>query len=210
MLQFLTNIGKPCILIGHNIKTFDISRLIYNLVKLNLIQDFAKVIIGSIDTLFLIKKKFPERKGKGALKLTVLVKDLLNQPFDNAHDAYADVCALESLIHKYFEPNYLMKFVYRFKDSICDFKNSLSSKENEESLKPLQNVVSNYTINKLANAGISILQLREKYEANGKKGLEDDFGNMCATKFGQKKRKSNFLKCDQLQLLFNYFEKHAS
>ncbi|KAK0079521.1 hypothetical protein PV326_008680 [Microctonus aethiopoides] len=99
-----------------------------------------KVIIGSIDTLTLIKKKFPEREGKGALKLTLLVKDLLSEPCDNAHDA--------------------------FKDSICDLKNSLSSKENERSLKPLQNVVSNYTIKKLANAGISILELQEKYKVN--------------------------------------------
>ncbi|KAK0074736.1 hypothetical protein PV325_007866 [Microctonus aethiopoides] len=113
-----------------------------------------KVIIGSIDTLTLIKKKFPEREGKGALKLTLLVKDLLSEPCDNAHDA--------------------------FKDSICDLKNSLSSKENERSLKPLQNVVSNYTIKKLANAGISILELQEKYKVNGKKGLENYFENIAA------------------------------
>ncbi|KAK0167688.1 hypothetical protein PV328_012414, partial [Microctonus aethiopoides] len=145
---------------------FDISRLIYNLIQLNLIKDFMKVIIGSIDTLALIKKKFPERKGKGALKLTLLVKDLLTEPFDNAHDAYADVCALESLIQKYFQHEYLIQCVYKFNDSICDLKNSLSSKENERSLKPLQNVVSNYTIKKFANAGISILELQEKYKVN--------------------------------------------
>ncbi|KAK0169750.1 hypothetical protein PV328_010392 [Microctonus aethiopoides] len=66
----------------------------------------------------------------------------------------------------YFEHKYLIKCVYRFKDSICDLKNSLSSKENEKISKPLQNVVSNYTIKELANAGASILKLQEKYKSN--------------------------------------------
>ncbi|KAK0158066.1 hypothetical protein PV327_011173, partial [Microctonus hyperodae] len=43
VLQFLTQLNKPCILIGHNAKTFDIPRLIILISQVNLGAEFSKI-----------------------------------------------------------------------------------------------------------------------------------------------------------------------
>lgn len=50
---------------------------------------------GFIDSLIILKEKFPETKNTtGKLKLTTLASELLKIPTKDAHDAYFDVCML--------------------------------------------------------------------------------------------------------------------
>lgn len=102
VLHFLSDSNKPYIFIGHNIYSFDIRRLLFLMKSYNLLGDFCNVVVSCIDTYILFEAKFPERKGRGALKLATLVKDFLPDfSFVNAH-AFGDICALEALTAKFY------------------------------------------------------------------------------------------------------------
>ena len=58
-INFLKAIQKP-VLVGQNIKTFDLIFLYNNLVKCELWESFLSVIVGFVDTLLAFKKELPK------------------------------------------------------------------------------------------------------------------------------------------------------
>lgn len=185
VLQFLSNLGKPCILIGHNINSFDIRRLLLLMKSCDLLRDFCNVVIGCTDTYLLFKEKFPDRKEKGAFKLTSLVKDLIPDfSFQNAHNAFGDICALEALTVKFYSNENIFKKYKSLKDIIekKKVKKSNSSIEKKNQTKT-DNLISKYIIKKLSSVGITVAMLKDVFSTEGKaktidylKGLKfDDF-----------------------------------
>ena len=81
-INFLKGIQKP-VLVGHNIKTFDLIFLYNNLVKCDLWESFLSVVVGSVDTLLVFKKELPKRH---SYKQEVLVAELLQESY-SAHNA---------------------------------------------------------------------------------------------------------------------------
>lgn len=77
LIQYLQKLNKSCILVGHNVRAFDIPRLILLFHSVNLLDEFLKIAHGLSDTMNLFKNKFPERESiQIGYKLTTLVADL--------------------------------------------------------------------------------------------------------------------------------------
>ena len=89
---FLKTVKNP-VLVGHNIKTFDLIFLYNNLTKCQLWENFLSTVTGFVDTLHVFKKEFPRR---GSYKQDVLMNDLLHESY-SAHSALDDVKALQKL-----------------------------------------------------------------------------------------------------------------
>ena len=93
-LAFVCGIDKP-ILIGHNIKRFDLPKL-YHRFSTSQNQMFNTNVCAFLDTLLLFKDVYPELE---AYNQSYLVKTLLAEEY-NAHNALGDVQALQKLVHK--------------------------------------------------------------------------------------------------------------
>ena len=92
-MDFLKTIQNP-VLVGHNIKTFDLIFLYKNLIKCELWKSLVSTVAGFIDTLLVFKKEFPKR---GSYKQEVLMAELLHENYV-AHNALDDVKALRKLL----------------------------------------------------------------------------------------------------------------
>lgn len=160
ILEFLQSLKKNCILIGHNSKRYDIPLLILFMYQSNLLYEFCDIVDGFTDSLILMEKKFPERKNEGKLKLTTLVRELLQTSFENAHDAMGDVCALECLMHAYFNDDYLISSKYTITESVINLQKSLNQKMNVASFAPLRKSLSCYMIDKIYSFGITLDTLK--------------------------------------------------
>ncbi|XP_064092849.1 uncharacterized protein LOC135205712 isoform X3 [Macrobrachium nipponense] len=96
-LEWLNSIG-PCYLVAHNV-SFDKRHLLYHTRESNLLTRLRKIVLGFIDTCQFFKKLYPGLKkphGQGHSQ-TALVEQILGETYD-AHDALADVLALQKLI----------------------------------------------------------------------------------------------------------------
>ena len=91
-IDFLETIQNP-VLVGHNIKTFDLSFLFNHLMKCEQWENFCEVVVGFVDTLPVFKKEFPNRS---SYKQDILMKNLLHESY-SAHNALDDVKALQKL-----------------------------------------------------------------------------------------------------------------
>ena len=122
ILQFLLSLKKQCILVGHNIKKFDIPRLTLLMYQTGLLTEFYELVDGFTDSYVLLGEKFPEKINvAGQLKLTTLVKEI-EIPYENAHDAFADVCAVENLLNFYYTSDYFITKKFDLKDSFLNCK----------------------------------------------------------------------------------------
>ncbi|KAK0156868.1 hypothetical protein PV328_012186, partial [Microctonus aethiopoides] len=144
VLQFLSGFNKPCIFIGHNIYSFDIRRLLFLMKSCDLLSDFCNVVVGCIDTYILFKETFPERRGKGALKLTTLVKDFLpNFSFVNAHNAFEIV----------------------EKKKVQGKNSTFTVQKSHKNVN--DNHISNYVIKKLSTVGVTVEILKHMLSSEG-------------------------------------------
>lgn len=86
--EFLNISCKPCLLVAHN-AAFDTGHLIRAIIQNSMVETF-KNVVGFSDTLSILKKIYPERRGPGLFKLSKLADDLLQQNGD-FHEALYDV-----------------------------------------------------------------------------------------------------------------------
>ncbi|XP_039315359.1 DNA polymerase III PolC-type-like [Solenopsis invicta] len=98
---FLKKLATRCLLVAHN-ASFDIPRLLRLILKHDMIEPFY-VISGFSDSLAVLKKALPDRKGPGKFKLSTLYNDFLTtDDVDDSdkmfHNAEFDVVALEKLV----------------------------------------------------------------------------------------------------------------
>ncbi|XP_042211297.1 uncharacterized protein LOC121858733 isoform X1 [Homarus americanus] len=87
---------SPLALVAHNCYRFDSSRLLNVIKRYRLERDFEKLVVGFIDTLPLFRKAYPNLENH---KQETLVTHILKESY-NAHDALADVQALQKLVIK--------------------------------------------------------------------------------------------------------------
>ncbi|XP_066601163.1 uncharacterized protein [Prorops nasuta] len=163
--KFLNDFNKPCLLVAHNC-AFDAPRLIKAIRNASLVDQFRKVVIGFVDTLPLIRKKFPERNGKGQCTLTALAEDI-SIPISNAHDAYYDVYLLELICQHHFTIDELENSQKSF-DEFLQAQLSLELSQGLlGTLNPLKSGVSLPIRRRMAGAGISYDILIRKFTQEG-------------------------------------------
>lgn len=122
--QFLRSFSTPCILVAHN-ASFDISFLLREVHKNSMINDYAKIIYGFVDSLKILKKKFTERpREKGMFTLKKLADDFLTLDAgdENFHEGLFDCKILQNLIAKthLYQECYQQENIQIFKDSMLD------------------------------------------------------------------------------------------
>lgn len=168
--QFLCLSGKPVLLVAHNAK-FDASHLIGAITNCNLQQQFSDVI-GFTDSIAVLKKHFPDRKGAGMFKLGTLAKDLLELTSDTSfHDALFDVEVLKKLIDSIDKENELLHFRKNYDTYLQEHLDCNKLKENLDSLVPFKSVVSQSLIKKMARASLTVDSLKECYRQKGEEAL---------------------------------------
>ncbi|XP_043271992.1 uncharacterized protein [Venturia canescens] len=161
--QFLNLSSMPCILVAHNCK-FDSSLLLKAIIHNSMVEQFAK-IAGFCDSLNLLKKRFPNRKGKGLFKLEILARDLLQVQLNNKfHEATYDVQMLEQLTSTFLLKSDLIA-------NCKDYKASVSSKLMQPHLSNLKNVVSPSILNKLITARLTYGILKKVYAEQNREGI---------------------------------------
>ncbi len=64
LAQFLTWLNKkaPCILLAHNVKTFDAKHLMKALSLCDNMEEFCQIVVGFSDTLPAFRELFPDRR----------------------------------------------------------------------------------------------------------------------------------------------------
>lgn len=99
LLNFITFLQskKSPVLIGHNIKSFDLHVLFNRLQEFNLFSRFCQTVRGFIDTLQLCRRVISKEEVSNCYKQEHLVKMLTGQTYA-AHNALADVKSLQKLI----------------------------------------------------------------------------------------------------------------
>lgn len=99
LLNFITFLQskKNPVLIGHNIKSFDLHVLFNRLQEFNLFSTFCQTVRGFIDTLQLCRRVISKEEVNNCYKQENLVKMLTGQTY-TAHNALADVKSLQILI----------------------------------------------------------------------------------------------------------------
>ncbi|KAK0165585.1 hypothetical protein PV328_004089 [Microctonus aethiopoides] len=169
--SFLNLISRTCILVAHNAQ-FDVSFLIREVIKYSLENEYDKVIYGFADSLKLLRRKFPERQGKGMFTLSRLAEDLLeiNLCIENFHEATYDVIILQDLVNKILTVDDIFDHTITLVESLRDFNNKFKVSLKEKNLLPMKDILSKYMINKLARLEITYDPLKEKYKS-GEKSL---------------------------------------
>lgn len=171
LLIFLRQISKPCLLVAHNC-SFDSSRLLLKIKEVSLIEQFREIVVGFADTLSLFRKRFPDRKGRGSLKLTTLSEELINLPATDAHDAISDVILLEKLVRRFISYDDLVQSAESFDSLIESMDRDENSKIYLQSLNPLSEVVSKQMLKRMAYAAISYESILSEYQKSEKHAID--------------------------------------
>ncbi|XP_067861589.1 protein PML-like isoform X2 [Heptranchias perlo] len=161
-LQFLQTINKP-LLAGHNIWKFDCPVILRAWEELSMKDQFARCVVGFLDTLQLTKDIIP-RSEVNSYKQTELVKTFLNKSYE-AHNAIEDVKSLQELYS-------VLTFTPEQKQN-SQF--SLSQLECRVSLQPLfdDKVLFYQLIDKLAMQEVSLKKLKSAHQQGGESGLQN-------------------------------------
>ena len=161
-ITFLQNIDKP-VLVGHNIRTFDLLLLHHHMMKFSLWDQFLDKVCGFVDTLNVFKKEYPKRS---SCNQSSLITDFMNETYA-AHNALEDVKALQRL-----SQIVISKFpVYTFgADAIL---RSVNTSAYKLTLQPLVtgDFITNTMANKIAKSGLNYTHLRMAFDRNGYDGL---------------------------------------
>ncbi|KAK0157293.1 hypothetical protein PV328_011051 [Microctonus aethiopoides] len=203
IIQFLKSLKKPSILIGHNIKTFDMPRLIIFMYQADLLYEFYELVDGFTDSYILFREKFPEKKNKsGELKLTRLASEL-QISYENAHDAFADVCAVEKLLNFYNTDTDLINKKCDIKDSILKLQITLNQNVYVASFSPIKGALSKYIIKLICNIGVSLSDLRDKYQKEGELQTKLYLKNLKLPNVKTKKKYTTLKNC-QVEVIISH------
>lgn len=169
--QFLSSSSKPCILVAHN-AAFDTSHFIRALITNSMLSNFNH-IAGFCDTLSLLRKRFPERRGEGMFKLSKLAEDFFNvNSTENFHEASYDVKVLKDLASSFIEKTDLYRSSKKCIDCVMHEMELLNTANTRPYLEPLKNVVSDGMLKKnsrtkdhLQNSKRKVWRMKEKMES---------------------------------------------
>ena len=183
LLQFITfleDIPNP-VLVGHNIKGFDLRFLYVKLKECGLWDKFTSIVPRFVDTLTVFKKGYPDQKSHAQ---RALVKELLGEPYEE-HNCLEDVEALEKLfVFAQVQDNFSGGLF-----TAVEFDYLMREPERKETFRPIidQKLMSENLAKKIAKAGYIFSDLKEVYENNRADGLrallgEDENGIVKVTK----------------------------
>ena len=183
LLQFITfleDIPNP-VLVGHNIRGFDLRFLYVKLKEYGLWEKFTSVVPRFVDTLTAFKKEYPNQ---GSHTQAALVKEMLGETYEE-HNCLEDVKALEKLflyiqVQDKFSEGMLTVFEFDF---------LMRGPERKETFQPIidQKLMSENIAKKIAKAGYNFSDLKLAYENNREEGLrallgDDENGILKVTK----------------------------
>lgn len=171
-MYFIKKQKKPCVLLAHNGKKFDVPRVVNLTKQLDLLKEFKLFIKGFCDTLEVFYTVLPERKkNKLSFKQEDLAKDFLDEnELLQAHNALNDVLILKKLLKSLCTDN---NVIYEHTSSI-EF--TLTSKDRSDDIKLKKKSIadlgiSTYMVNKISKAGIDKPILQKAVDTGGFEGL---------------------------------------
>lgn len=164
-MDFLRPLNSP-VLVGHNIKTFDVPVLFHNLSRFNMVSEFSTLTTGFLDSRLVAMKHIPKKDlppSEGYSQQS-LVKTFMTGAKYNAHNAVDDVAALEALYNSKFhlQPADLKSFLF-----------SVNYLPALKSLEPLvkEKAMSKGIQRKLATVGLGLPQLKKLYKRDPVQGI---------------------------------------
>ena len=157
-MDFLSQFSHKPILIGHNVKRFDIPILLHHLRRNNMKAAFSEAIEGFADTLIIAKASLPNQT---SYKQENLVRHYLQKEYE-AHNALADVKALEEFTHTTLAC-YVRKFLFPLDAVVL-----------AQSLVPLvkAKVMSAAIKTKLVNTGLGLQHLQLAHTRDSAAGIK--------------------------------------
>ncbi|KYQ50077.1 Fatty acid synthase, partial [Trachymyrmex zeteki] len=171
--QFLDSLSKTkkCLLVAHN-ASFDTPQLIRVIINENMLNDFG-MIAGFSDTLMMLKKMLPERKGLDQFKLETVAKDFLeSEDLGSFYDAIYDVTVLQKLIHTLNYENNLFDHSKTFYNCYIELQQKQKMNYNLQFVTELNGTLSKEILKRLALNAITY-NCRNKNE--GEKCVSDIF-----------------------------------
>lgn len=170
-IAFLKKCSDQVVLVGHNSKRFDAPRLFKLLSRHGLHKDFCEVVYGLVDTLPLIKQ------GKMRRQELLAAKYLQGTPLEplvkGAHDALIDCKLLGGLLQHFNKDGILFDHVQTTREFL----------ERQAVLRAMKRIVptlqgmlkfgvSKNMIEKMAERGVTLKELREEFAKYGPRGVE--------------------------------------
>lgn len=159
-LEFINITLNPTVLVAHN-ASFDVPRLFQAITNCSMIENFS-CTAGYTDTLPILRKSIPTRKGERMFKLSTLANDLLNITSSGGfHEALYDVKILEQVLETL---NIGKKAVLA--NAKCFFESLI-----HPTLVPLIGATSKAMIKKISNASITYGMIEKEYSRKGDNGI---------------------------------------
>lgn len=163
--NFLKERSKPVLLVAHK-TPFDIPRLLQAILNNQMVHEF-NTIVGSSDTLELMKKQYPERVEP--FKLQSLAASFLNVKDESGfHSADYDVAILQQLIQTLDKESELFKEIESLETSFIKLSETIKLNEYFSELKK---VVSDDILKRMIKNNYSFDLLLDTYKNQGEKGL---------------------------------------
>lgn len=161
-LDFLSTKKSP-VLVGHNIMSYDTRVLLNALKKVKMVSAYCDVVTGCIDTLIVAKKKL-DKSEVSSFRQQYLVEKYLPGRLYRAHDALADVEALQDLYHAVLELSPRDFGQYSF---------SLLIGEHYASLHPLvqEKLLTKAMQSKLSKCGLGLPALKKLHSRDSENGV---------------------------------------
>lgn len=161
LLDFAKSLGNAVIMIGHNIRRYDIP-ILYRCLKANkMVSVMQEATCGCVDSLQVFKKVLPKNTVAN-FKQTTLVEHFLQHQY-GAHNAIEDVRALQELYKKVLDGQY----------SLSDYIFQLNAPGCLQSLKPLVEgkALSAVLASRLAASGIGTASLKLAHDRDPEQGI---------------------------------------
>ncbi|XP_068672897.1 uncharacterized protein [Montipora foliosa] len=162
--------NKKVVLFAHNANAFDSKRIIYTLMRCNLLNPFTECVAGFVDTLSLFKNILPERK---TYSQESLVTDLLGVSY-GAHDALEDVRAIQKLVsHVNVNGKEISESSFTVDYALESTKYCVNRATNMHTLQPLivAKVVSKGMAEKIAGSNLQLCHINLAFQRGGLEGI---------------------------------------
>ena len=172
--EWLSSLNDKIILLGHNIKVFDIKHL-WRHIKENDLGSHFDTVVGYVDTLPLFKHIFPE---ESSYCQRHLYQKIVGGDF-HAHNSLEDVKALATMLRLANVDEKMLRNFSMTSSWVEKYYNFHSEKKrNIDSFQELlQNrVMSKGMIEKTASSGLNYEHLKVVFVRNGEEGLRSLFG----------------------------------
>ena len=162
--------NKKVVIFAHNANAFDSKRIIYTLMRCNLLNPFRECVAGFVDTLLLFKIVPPERK---TYSQESLVTDLLGVSY-GAHDSLEDVRALQKLVsHVNVSSKEISESSFTVDYAVESTKYSVNRATNMHTLQPLvvAKVISKGMAEKIAGSNLQLCHMDLAFQRGGLEGI---------------------------------------